>query len=290
MLPDRPECVEAFQWLAQEMRQAGGDAIVMHVEAFAGLTDQQLVEMFRAGRAEDYAELEAQIVDLEQAVLSMAKPGDLPDVPDTLARLRRRHAEIARADYFDSPEGTRLAARLAQVAQVLTASVSPVVRVQPRSLPAYQGRRWVTRPRPHVDRLACTWLIRRFIDPSAVIHYRGQPEPDEVTFDMEGAEFGHQGNLCTFETMVRAFSLSEAGLDALAQIVHEIDLRDGLYVRPETAGLDAVLGGWLAAGYGDDELAAQGTALFEGLYRSLLPAVSKGQASETSRPQQEAAV
>jgi hypothetical protein len=109
-----------------------------------------------------------------------------------------------------------------------------------------------------------------------------------VTFDSEGAEFGHQGNLCTFETMLRAFRLGESGLDSLAQLVHEIDLRDGLYVRPETAGLDAVFSGWLAAGFSDSELASQGTALFEGLYRSLSPVVSETRASDTSTSQQEA--
>ncbi len=80
VLPERPDCVEAFQWLAQEMRQAGGEAVVMYVQAFAGLTDQQLIEMFRAARAEDYAELEAQVVELEKSILTTAKPEDLPEV------------------------------------------------------------------------------------------------------------------------------------------------------------------------------------------------------------------
>jgi hypothetical protein len=290
VLPDRPECAEALQWLAQEMRQAGGEAVVMYVEGFVGLTDQQLVEMFRAGRAEEYAELETQVLELEQRILAAAREDELSEVPETLARLRRRHAEISRSDYFDAPEGARLAARLAQVAQKLAAGIAPalVEQVQPVALSAYQGRQWVTRPRPHVDRLACTWLIHRFIDPSAVVRYTGRPEPGEVTFDMAGADFGHLGNLCTFETMLRAFSLDEPGLDALAQIVHEIDLRDGLYARPETAGLDAVLGGWLAAGFSDGELAAQGTALFEGLYCALSRTCSAGQIAETTGPWQEA--
>jgi hypothetical protein len=106
--------------------------------------------------AEEYAELEAQVVELEKSILTVAKPEGGPEVPETLARTRRRHAEIARSDYFDSPEGTRLAARLAQVAQLLAASISPAVKVPPVSSQAYQGRQWVTRPRPHVDRLACT--------------------------------------------------------------------------------------------------------------------------------------
>lgn len=98
--------------------------------------------------------------------------------------------------------------------------------------------------------------------------------------------FGHQGNLCTLEVMLRAFGFDESELDALAQIVHEIDLRDGLFARPETAGLDAILSGWLAADFTDDQLAEYGTAVYEGLYRSLSPATSASQTPETNAPQE----
>jgi hypothetical protein len=134
------------------------------------------------------------------------------------------------------------------------------------SLTAYRDRRWVTRPRPHVDRLACAWLIRHFINPDAAIRYALEPEPDEISFDMTEAHFGHQGLLCTFETMIRAFQLNTPGLGTLAEIVHEIDLRDGQYSHPEQAGIDAILKGWLVAQLGDAELEAHGIALFEGLY------------------------
>jgi hypothetical protein len=127
----------------------------------------------------------------------------------------------------------------------------------------------VTRPRPHVDRLACIWLIRRFINPTAAIRYSLTPEPDEVAFDMRDGEFGHRGNLCTFETMVATFALEEPSLHTMGEIVHEIDLRDGRYTRPETAGVDAVLKGWLLASFSDAALEAHGVALFEGLYTAL---------------------
>ncbi|HEX9118786.1 MAG TPA: chromate resistance protein ChrB domain-containing protein, partial [Anaerolineae bacterium] len=127
----------------------------------------------------------------------------------------------------------------------------------------------------------------RFIDPAAVIRYDDQPEPDEVTFDREGAEFGHRGNRCTFETLLEAFGLDATGLDALAQIVHEIDLQDGLYARPEAPGLDAILSGWLAAGFADDDLAAHGSALFEGLYRGLSAGRPEEAAVEADQFQQE---
>ncbi|MDP9145418.1 MAG: chromate resistance protein, partial [Actinomycetota bacterium] len=143
------------------------------------------------------------------------------------------------------------------------------VSVSSAPLAAYRDKRWVTRPRPHVDRLSCIWLIRRFINPQAVVRYSPTPEPGEVAFDMPHGEFTHRGHLCTFETMVHAFSLEDPSLQPMGEIIHEIDLRDGCYVHPETAGVDAVLKGWLLAGLSDPELEAHGVALFEGLYADL---------------------
>jgi len=121
-----------------------------------------------------------------------------------------------------------------------------------------------------VDRLASAWLIRRFIDPEAEIRYSETPEPDEVTFDMPDAELGHQGNHCTFETLIATFGLEEdSALGPLAEIVHEIDLRDGLSARPEIPGIDGLLRGWASAAWSDADLERHGTALFEGLYLSL---------------------
>ncbi len=267
VLPGRDECVEAFQWLAQEVEQAKGDALVMRVERFEGLKDAQLVELFQTARKRDYEELDAQAAQLEKLIRGKRRPQDLARARDRLAKLRRGRAEIARIDFFDSPEGAQVVSRLARIAQALSPSQSSSPSVPPADVAAYRGKRWVTRPHPHVDRVACAWLIRRFIDPKAVIRYATAPGAGEVAFDMSNAEFGHRGNLCTFETMVKAFGLNDPRLQAIAEIVHEIDLRDGRYVRPEIAGIDAILSGWKA--YSDAEQESHGTALFEGLYGSL---------------------
>src|SRR5262245_66145446 len=95
---------------------------------------------------------------------------------DKLERLRRQHAEVARIDFFDAPEGSVVAAHLARIAQALAAGEASSAGVAPAAIQAYRDRRWVTRPRPHVDRLACIWLIRRFIDPAALIRYANTPE------------------------------------------------------------------------------------------------------------------
>jgi hypothetical protein len=238
----------------------------MHVERFEGVSDAHLIELFRRARAEDYAAVEAQAAKLERSISARLKPGNRTRLREQLARLRRQHADIARVDFFDAPEGAAVASHLARIEQTLSPLAHPDSGVSHAALEAYRGKRWVTRPRPHVDRLACIWLIRRFIDQEAVIRYAPTPEPDEIAFDMREGTFGHRGNLCTFETMIVAFGLEDPGLRLIGEIVHEIDLRDARYVHPETAVIDAVLKGWLLMGLADQELEAHGVALFEGLY------------------------
>ena len=266
VLPAREEDLEAFQWLAEEVQQAKGEAVVMRVEQFEGLPDADLIERFRRVRADDYMALETQACALEERLRAQLKSEERSRLRERLERLRRQHAEIGRIDFFDAPEGNFVAAHLARIAQALAAGEVSATSVAPATLETYRDRRWVTRPRPHVDRLACIWLIRRFINPAAVIRYATTPEDDEVAFDMRQGTFSHRGNLCTFESMVAAFGLAEPSLHLMGEIVHEIDLRDGRYVHPETAVIDAVLKGWLLMGFSDQDLEAHGVALFEGLY------------------------
>jgi hypothetical protein len=269
LLPVREECLEAFQWLTEEVKQAKGDALVMHVEQFEGLSDTALMERFRQARAEDYAELKAQAEELEKSLRVRLNPEERSRLQEALKKLQRRHADIVRVDFFDAPEGSLVASELARLEHALAPQETMAVRVSSAPLAAYRDKRWVTRPRPHVDRLSCIWLIRRFIYPQAVVRYSPTPEPGEVSFDMPHGEFTHRGHLCTFETMVRAFGLEDLSLQPMGEIIHEIDLRDGRYVHPETAGIDAVLKGWLLARLSDRELEAHGVALFEGLYADL---------------------
>jgi hypothetical protein len=277
LLPARDECVEAFQWLAHEIRQAGGEAVVMRVQHLEDMNDQQLTELFHAARREEYLSIEAEATALEKRV-AKAKAKSEPQARDELNRLRRRQADVARVDYFGCPDGRRVSEQLARIERILSPGADRREAVAPVRLADYRGRRWVTRPRPHVDRLACAWLIRRMVDPKAAIRYAARPKPGEIAFDMEAGEFGHQGNLCSFEKMLRAFGLDDPALHTIAEIVHEIDLRDGRYARPETAGVDAVLEGWRSSKWSDAELESRGIALFEGLYTALAgqsPASSK---------------
>jgi hypothetical protein len=128
----------------------------------------------------------------------------------------------------------------------------------------------VTRSGVYVDRIASAWLIRRFIDPEARFKFvRGhayEPQADEVRFDMFEAEFTHDGDLCTFEVLVRRFRRGDPALRHLAEIVHDIDLKDSKFSRPEAPGLEHLLSG-IAMRHADDVARIDdGSAVFEGLY------------------------
>jgi hypothetical protein len=128
---------------------------------------------------------------------------------------------------------------------------------------------WATRAGMHVDRTACAWLIRRFIDPNATFVFVRDPADvpaDATAFDIPGARFSHHDGGCTFEVMVLAYRLAEPGLEALAEIVHEADIGDERFSAPEAPGLDAVIRGLgLIA---DDERLLELTApIFDGLLR-----------------------
>lgn len=269
ILPATEACVEAFQWLAEEVRQAEGQVLVMRVDHFDGLTDQMIIDLFQTARAEEYAELDTQLSEIETQLGDNPSEAAISQNQDGLAKLKRRYAEILATDYFGSYEGKSTAARLEKVTQRLFPELATLPEVPTVSKEAYHGKTWVTRPQPHVDRLASIWLIRKFIDPDAVIRYRVEAEPDEISFDMQGADFGHTGPLCTFETLIKAFEIDVDGLRQLAEIVHEIDLRDERFVHPEAIGIDAVLRGWLLTELSDVQLEERGVALFEGLFQTL---------------------
>ena len=128
--------------------------------------------------------------------------------------------------------------------------------------------KWATRAGVHVDREACAWLVRRFIDPQAMFVFVDDPAEvpaDATPFDMRGADLSHHEENCTFETMLGRFGLDDPVLWDLARIVHEADLADDRFDAPEAAGLDVICRG-LSMVLGDAEVLAVTGSMFDGLY------------------------
>lgn len=140
--------------------------------------------------------------------------------------------------------------------------------------------KWATRTGPHVDRTACAWLVRRFIDPDAEFVFVTDPSevpPDATAFDMRGVELSHHDGECSFEAFLRRYELNDPVLWSIARIVHEADLEDERYDAPEAAGLDVLIRGLSMTRPDDDVLALSGP-LYDGLYEYLRRAAERGPA------------
>ncbi len=184
-----------------------------------------------------------------------------------IAKLERKLSDLRVTDFFGASGCEAVHGllhelrRKAEPPEPSTASVP--VPVPPR------GRTWVTRAGVHVDRIASAWLIRRCIDPEAKFKFvppKGyRPEPDELRFDMFEAEYSHEGNLCTFEVLCAKFEVDLSGMRALGELVHDIDVKDEKFGRPETAGLAAAIAGIALLHRDDNDRLARGSELFEEL-------------------------
>jgi hypothetical protein len=129
--------------------------------------------------------------------------------------------------------------------------------------------RWATRAGIHVDRSACAWLIRRFIDPEAefvFVHDPDEVPADATPFDMRGVELSHRAGGCTFETMLAHYGLNERALADIARIVHEADLDDERFDAPEGRGLDVILRGLSLIAASDERMLELSGPIYDGLY------------------------
>ena len=131
---------------------------------------------------------------------------------------------------------------------------------------------WATRQGCHVDRTGCIWLIKRFIDPEATFSFFqdvGEAPEEAELFDVAGARFSHHGEDCSFETFLKEYSLKDPALAEIAEIVHDADLMDEKYGRPESEGLDAVIRGMQLDLPDDKKLIHYTDVIFDGLYAYL---------------------
>ena len=266
LLPDRPELLERFQWLAQQVRDAGGEATLAHVSELAGLTHEEVVRQFHAARAKDYDEIIAPLTDLIAS--QKRKPGEslLPE----LEKLRRQFEDVKRIDFLGCPHAQDLAMLLERAAAL-------PIKKQRGNKPAvlsprrYTGKLWLTRPRPEIDRVGSAWLIQRFIDAKARFVFAREISayPEAIPYDMMGVEFTHHGDDCTFETLLKRFDLKDKVLRKLGEMIHDADLEDGKFQTVEAIGLDRVFKGWGRLGISDDEILQRGFLCFDALYELL---------------------
>lgn len=251
VLPRSDDALEDFQWLRREIAAEGGEAMLLDADFLEGVPNGVLEQSGREERDREYREL----VETVNAMTSVTDAD--------VARLRRQLAEIVRRDHF--------AASGRDAAEFALAALSerePAAPAEPTI--GKKGATWVTRAGIKVDRMVSAWLIRRWIDSDATFRFvtgdHPATEPHEIRFDMFEGGFTHVADRCTFEVLVGHFGLTDPALNLIAEVVHDIDVKDGKFARPETDGVAALIDGIVTTVPDDASRLEAGAQLFERLY------------------------
>jgi hypothetical protein len=250
-LPFSAQASEDFQWLRKEITAGGGEASVCRATFVDGLPDSQIEALFRTARDAEYAEV--------------SRVAERVESPAEIARLERRLRDITALDHFGA--GGRKAAEAALAVR----KVRNISRGKREKVPMKQT--WITRPDVHVDRIASAWLIKRFIDPKARFAFGDAREGGgAVSFDMFEGDYTHEGDRCTFETLLQRFGLEQDGaLRAIAEMVHDLDMKDGKFGREETPGFERLIAGIVKRHARDEVRIERGAELLNDLYESIPP-------------------
>jgi hypothetical protein len=276
VLPNTEGAREHFEWILRAIRKERGEASLCEARLVDGLDDAQLRVLFANARETDYRELGTEIRRLAHDTFG-SRTRTLPDetrvkAVAALARLRRRLANVVEIDFFGAPGRETVEGLVAGLEERLSPAQAARTRAASTrvALADVARRTWVTRTGIHIDRIGSAWLINRFIDTEATFKFvaaRGySPSPGELRFDMFDAEFTHDGDLCTFEVLLRTFDLGDPALHAVAEVVHDVDLKDAKFDREETKGFDHLIAGLAWTQPGDAARLEHGTILFDALH------------------------
>lgn len=254
VLPATGEAREDFRWLRREIQADGGDAMVFEADIVEGVARGSIERQARMERDEEYRQL-----------ARAAEPGGITTDAD-IERLRRQLAEIVRRDHFRAPG--RAIAESAIQALLQRAATATSTSTPATARPS--GATWVTREGVGVDRMASAWLIRGWIDQTPTFRFVPEdgytPRAGELRFDMFEGEFTHAGDRCTFEVLLDHFGLSDPALRAVAEVVHDIDCKDGKFGRVESDGIAAIVDGIVLTESSDEARLDAGAATFSRLH------------------------
>jgi hypothetical protein len=273
VLPHSEAALEDFEWILREVIAGGGSGAIFAAALVEGMTDEELRAQFDAARDVDYAALEEELGALAASVARRRGRRESPQLANDLLRARRRLADIESIDFFNASGRLAVHALLRELEERSFATAEESAQMNASDgAQMVHGAVWVTRAHVKVDRMASAWLVQRRIDPEARFRFvtdrNYRPAAGEVRFDMYEAEYTHDAGRCTFEVLLDRVEPRDAALQAIGEIVHDLDLKDHRYERAETAGVKRLLDGIVAQCERDEDRLELGARLFDDLYLS----------------------
>ncbi len=268
LLPHGADALEDLQWIAQEIVTGGGDAHLFAGDFVDGVASEAAVAQFREARDADY---DALAEDAHAAMKAARSAAAVAELAAAHARLLRRLEELRRIDFFDAERRAAAEEALAAIERRLQKDRKEETRML-KAKPELRGKTWVTRPGVKIDRMASAWFIRRFVDPKARFRFADPAtlkKDGELRFDMVGGDFTHEEDRCTFETLIGRVGLPDKAVRAIAEIVHDLDLKDNKYGRAEAAGVRMMLDGLMSRTENDDERIERALVIFDDLHEAL---------------------
>lgn len=272
-LPRADQSYEDFSWILKEIIEGGGDGSLSEAVFLEGLSDEQIVGLFQTARDADYEKIIDDARSLAESLSKESSEGSesISRTRTQLSRLKRRFEDVAAIDFFGAPGRNTVEGELANVTSRVIGSDRKEKRYV-RSVQDLEGHTWVTRKGVYVDRIACAWLIRRFVDRHAKFKFVSgksyKPKSNEIRFDMFDAEFTHKGDWCTFEVMIDRLRLDNHAISQMAEIIHDIDLKDKKFARVEAAGIQILFDGITATRSQDEERLERSFVILDEMYES----------------------
>ena len=270
ILPHREELMENITWLIGEVNASGGEALALQCAQVEGMADQQIEQLFQAQVDPEFEQIQIEAKTLLTTADTLGDGGNVKELSATLRKLRKRCEAVRERDFFPSGAAAKTLKVLDSISERLRRPEQTEVSTARLDRSQYQSRTWVTRGRPYIDRLGSAWLIQRFIDPQANFHFLGAGETpklnqSELPFDMAMGEFTHQGELITFEVLIRDFALHNPALAKMSELVKYIDVQEG--VLPDDANLlKTLLDGLISLAADDYQLLERARLLFDALH------------------------
>ncbi len=281
ILPDSDDHYEFFQWLVSSVIAMDGEAAFVKIEKIETMKDAEIIVMFNQNRVKDYQEIDNRLDDLADKIRNAKKSVDSligKNLKEELRKIEKDFQGIVKTDFFYSDMRKELEKRLDTINTALAAltgedNIIIPAEVVVRNVADYQGRLWVTRSKPFIDRMASAWLIKRFIDKTPTFGFAdgnslGHLDKNTIAYDIVGGEFTHVGDLCTFEVLLKAFLLKDKALVTIGEIIHQLDLNDEKYRNSAADGLRGILDGVRRTAQNDHEALEKGMSIMEMLYAS----------------------